>query len=92
MDEKLHRCAQWAKQLIRQPVLSGETWSRNPKMLTYAAILSCIIIWLSIRSVQYLRTRRSAMILPQTPQLEKSSSKFKAPARKPGGISMSFKA
>jgi len=88
MDEKLQQVVCWVKDITNQTksISLTQTMSRDSKRLFYGGILSCILmIWLVIKTIQYLNNRRSTMMLPQTPQLEKFNSTFKAPSRKPGG-------
>jgi len=61
--------------------------SQNPRIIAYAVVSSCVVTWLAIESMRYMKARRTTRSLPQTPQIEKAGSLFKVPTRKPGGIS-----
>jgi hypothetical protein len=86
MDEHIHKCGEWVKEVIdRNGSSTGvQKVSNNPKFVLYGVTLTCLITWLLIRAVQLLRNRTGNM--PPTPQLEKApTSIFKAPPRIPGG-------
>jgi hypothetical protein len=88
---QLHKCGEWAKQTINQDrssVLVQNVLS-NPKFVLYGATLICLTAWLLMRGAQFLR--RPSLDTPSTPQLEKATSSiFKAPTRKPGGLYARF--
>ncbi len=87
MANRLQSCRGWTASAVEKVKTSSsfQNIARNPKFALYGVAILCLVTWLTVRAIKFLKTPTTKT--PLTPDLEQTTARsFKAPPRKPGGM------